>query len=242
MLAWNGSSPTGKCLNITVNTSDYITTCVNPTNSSVLFDGKIPKINTRDSSWASELLILQKSYNMSSFYLSFHFDYFSLYSGIKQIEVIVMHCPEWNIAAQTIDFYGSGFAKPLQEPFVIVYNTIPRVPCGSLLKICIPVNFDREDSQYLALNFSVNPSWVHIAEVTFFNASSSCPVFTIIERNENEGTNFLHFYKESSLVVVIESGVIFLLVVGIVLKKVMPKRARKSEDNYVTQKEEMKCL
>ena len=60
----NGSSPTGKCSNISM--AETRTTCLQPT-SSVLLDGRVPTLTGLDGDmWASQLLTLQTTRSFTS--------------------------------------------------------------------------------------------------------------------------------------------------------------------------------
>ena len=173
--AVNGSSATGHCSDVTPNLNS-LSTCSSPA-SSVLFDGVIPTLTALDgNTWARQLMILQRplygnyQYYVTSSFASIH--------HIRRVEVVLFNCPQWGIAARYIetDFLRTEY-NYYRSAHSNVYPTL--FSCDSLVKVCIPVDFN---STTIQLYFSPY-SRMYLAEVSFYEDTSPCPPFTIIPGN-----------------------------------------------------------
>ncbi len=162
----NGSSAIGHCSTIIADTGTQ--TCLDPP-SSVLFDGNIPILTGLDGNmWASQLLTI-RSRNFEDFPL-LNFD-FTNSVGVRRVEMVLFNCPEWGISVQSIALLVNG-------SFSFAGIVIPTVTsCDSLVRVCMgDLNINGR-----ALTFILGiVNWVHIAEVTFYESSPTCPPETII--------------------------------------------------------------
>ena len=170
VLAANGSSAAGAGSNVQLNSDNTrISTCLTPT-SSVLFDGVIPTLTALDENmWASQLMILHRpEFGYNDFRITTDFGDGPV--NIRRVEVTIFNCPQWGTAVEYIrvDYVAT------------VYTTV--FSCDSLLKVCIQVN---TSSPQLRLYFDrySNQHQVHIAELSFYQSSSPCPLFTMIPGN-----------------------------------------------------------
>ena len=142
--------------------------CKDPA-SSVLFDGNIPTLTRLDGNmWASQLLTIRSS--IAAIY--FNFTGRSNFVGVKRIETVMFNCEPWGISVHSIVLVAGGNIAGTINPTV--------TSCDSLVRVCMDVNTNIAQTD-LTLNFvPINPNdWMHIAEVTFYGAGSSCPPDTI---------------------------------------------------------------
>ena len=151
----NGSSATGHCSSVSHGV--VRSTCTDPT-SSVLFDDVIPTLTGLDGDmWASQLLTLPRP--MPSINID-------ITTPISRVEVIMFNCPEWRISVQSISLRGNdgiviGSSGDL--------NSI--TSCDSLVRLCVPAT--ARNHLVVTVQFDLD-NWVHLAEVTFYNDSTTC--------------------------------------------------------------------
>ena len=183
-LSANGSSLVGQCSDVTMSLNGT-SSCATPT-SSVLMDGEIPTLTGLDGNmWANQMLILKKN-NVFSYEVMFDlretlwsFDYHN--TKIRKIELVMFNCPDWGMAATSFTINAYSYPSSSASYLTVVYPTV--FSCTSLLKMCIPIS---SSAALFSLNFTPSPgsSWIYLAEVAFFNSSSSpCPAFTTIPGN-----------------------------------------------------------
>ena len=99
----NGSSPTGNCSRLNDST---MTTCFQPPNSGVLFDGRVPTLTGLDGDmWASQPLTINTTQSLTN--VIFDFTDTPGYVGIQRVEVVMFNCPQWGIASTTIVLLGA---------------------------------------------------------------------------------------------------------------------------------------
>ena len=189
----NGSSLNGDCSDITLNLNGT-TSCATPT-SSVIMDGVIPTLEGLfGDTWASSFLVMQSvSDTNNRFPFEIRFDFSEVlefsFSGLadsvaEQIELVMFNCPEFGSATARIEIHD--FTNPSQNLFSTLIETVyPTVlSCDSLVRICIPIRTRRAVTSIVFVPFP-GSSFVHLAEVSFFNASvtTPCPAFTTIPGN-----------------------------------------------------------
>lgn len=164
----NGSSINGFC-------SEYIgqnskLTCFAP-KSSVLFDGNIPTLAGLDSdTWASQLLTMQGQ-GGSEEYVNVFSNFFTSGYGLRRVEVVMFNCPEWGMAVGNIVAYG--YNASFLGSTLVANKSVTTVSCTSLVRVCVLLNTIQP---IIELRFfpPTNLSFVHLAEVTFFNDNSNC--------------------------------------------------------------------
>ena len=165
----NGSSDTGHCSS--VSHGGVRSTCTDPT-SSVLFDGVIPTLTGLDGDmWASQLLTLQRP--MSSINID-------ITTPISRVEVTMFNCPEWRISVQSISLRDNdgiviGSSGDL--------NSI--TSCDSLVRLCVPATAINPRVVRLLFDLGTDSNWVHLAEVTFYDDSTTCPPDTLTTTEMN---------------------------------------------------------
>ena len=148
-----------------LSSSSSLSICGTP-NSSVLFDGIIPKLTGLDGEmWASLLLTLQN--NPSGVEIISNF---KRMSRVKRLELVMFNCPKWGIAVTTI-----GFRAPPVEGTISPMAT----SCDSLVRVCIPIDIT---GPVIHLKFIPAPgsNGTYLAEVEFYGDSSTCQPDTII--------------------------------------------------------------
>ncbi len=159
-IAVNGSSTIARC--IAPSGNPLLATCRAPA-SSVLFDGKIPTLTGLDGNmWASQLFTIRS--NIANITFDFNGT-----PKITRIEMVLFNCEQWGISAQSITVEASRTSVGTINPTV--------TSCDSLVRVCMPLNI----SVQTELKLSIIPNdWVHIAELTFYEADCTCPPDTII--------------------------------------------------------------
>ena len=168
----NGSSDIGNCSS--VSHGGVRSTCTDPT-SSVLFDGVIPTLTGLDGDmWASQLLTLQRPVS------SINID---ITTPISRVEVTMFSCPEWRISVQNISLRDNdgiviGSSGDL--------NSI--TSCDSLVRLCVPATAINPRVVRLLFDLGTDSNWVHLAEVAFYNDSTTCPPDTTITTEINTAT------------------------------------------------------
>ncbi len=199
IMSVNGSSENGNC-NLTL--SERVR-CREPT-TSVLQDGNIPILTGLDGDmWGSQLLTINTNSNIS---ITFNFRHITpSYNGLERVEVVMFNCPEWGISVDSITLLGSNNNSRIVENNL--HNIIPTsTSCDSLVRVCISKSVD-STLPVLTLRFQLSPdsTWVHLAEVSFYEAYPTCPPWTnIAETTETESM------LTSSLIVV--SSILFFIV------------------------------
>jgi hypothetical protein len=80
-------------------------------------------------------MILQQPIIGDGYYLSPQFNFMDTpgYSGVRQIEVTIFNCPQWNIAVRSIRVYENRYTR-----LATAYPTT--ISCDSLVKVCIPLD------------------------------------------------------------------------------------------------------
>ena len=172
----NGSSPTGNCSRLQNNST--MTTCFQPPNSGVLFDGHIPTLTGLDGDmWASQLLTINTMESLTN--AIFDFTDTPGYDRIERVEVVMFNCPQL-IASTTIVLLG---ATARGQPFTtFASGSISSLTsCESLVRVCLSAFVSRP---LIGLQFTLDQDsdWVHIAEVTFYARGSTCPPNIILNQ------------------------------------------------------------
>ncbi len=158
----NGSSPTGHCSNM--KNSETIIICTAP-RSSVLFDGKIPKLTGLDGNmWASRLLTL----HVQGVFASVNFDFSGTagYAGVDRVEVVIFNCSQWEMNVTQINLIIPSMLTSLNSGATINSSTPMSTSCDSLVTVNIPCRNPHCAETLLGLQFlspSSNP--VYIAPV-----------------------------------------------------------------------------
>ncbi len=141
-------------------------TCLKPT-SSVLFDGNIPTLTGLDgNTWASQLLTIRLDI-YSPTMLTFSFNGTPNYAGVRRVEIALFNCEQWGISVQSIKLQARGNFVGATNPIV--------TSCDSLVRMCIPNLRTTERELVLTFIPTQTYSLVHIAEVTFYGNSPTCP-------------------------------------------------------------------
>ena len=159
----NGSSATGKCSSVSHGV--VRSTCTDPT-SSVLFDGVIPTLTGLDGDmWASHLLTLQRPVSLINIDIT---------TPISRVEVIMFNCPEWGISVQSISLRDNdGIVIGSSGDM----NSI--TSCDSLVRLCVPATAINPLVVTVQFDLGNDSNWMHLAEVTFYDDSTTCPPDTI---------------------------------------------------------------
>ena len=148
-------------------------TCFDPT-SSVLLDGVVPEfIDKEDDMWARDLFTLQSTTSNSS-NIPFIFN-IPDNTGVGRIEVVLFQCPQCGIYVDSISITDI-------DNTVFGSTNLSLSSCDSLVRVCIEVDI-QGIFEFLSVIFSSPASFTtaqaYIAEVTFYNSSSTssvCPV------------------------------------------------------------------
>ena len=172
----NGSSATGNCSNIARSSNGFTSICHHPT-SSVLFDGVIPTLTGLDGDmWASQLLTLNST--GSTIEVAFAI----AISQVERVELVMFNCPEWGISVQRISLrdnnrmvIGSGDLNSITS-------------CDSLVRLCVPAKAINPLVLTVQFDLDTDSNWVHLAEVTIYNVSTTCPPNTTITTEMNTAT------------------------------------------------------
>ena len=164
----NGSSQTGHCEDAWQLIG--VVACSHP-ETSVLFDGNIPTLTGLDGdTWAAQLLTLNTS-NLASLEEKKAVLRFNFAKNNGRLEMVLFNCPEWGIATSRItiqteqDGHLYNYTKAIDPTLT---------SCDSLVRVCIPI----ETKHFLGtLKFESPPgsSWTHLAEVTFYANTPTCP-------------------------------------------------------------------
>ena len=187
----NGSSVAGNCSEISqlINRGSLSFACLNPT-SSVLLNGVVPEfIDKEDDMWARDLFTLQ---SMTTLSIEFRFAIIPDNTGVGRIEVVLFQCPQCGIYVDSIDV--------IDDEAILGSTNLSLSSCDSLVRVCIEVDIQGV-FPFLFVVFSSPASFTiaqaYIAEVTFYNSSSTssvCPipeeiVTTEITANTDEMTD-----------------------------------------------------
>ena len=149
-----------------------MTTCFQPPNSGVLFNGHVPTLTGLDGDmWASQLLTINTVESLTN--IIFDFTDTPGYVGIQRVEVVMFNCPQWGIGTTTIHLNG---ATARGQPFNVFDSTSisSLTSCESLVRACLSAFISRP---LIGLQFTLDQDsdWVHLAEVTFYARGSTCP-------------------------------------------------------------------
>ena len=173
----NGSSATGHCSSVSTTTDGFTSVCTDPT-SSILFDGVIPTFTGLDGDmWASQLLTLHRT---TSSTIEVAFFVTAIHNYLDKVEVTLFNCPEWRISVQSISLRDNdgrviGSSGDL--------NSI--TSCDSLVRLCVPATAINPLVVLVQFDLNTDSNWVHLAEVTFYDDSSTCPPNTTITTDLN---------------------------------------------------------
>ena len=93
---------------------------------------------------------------------------------------MLFNCPEWGIATSRITIHTSQVFHRDYSRFKDIDPTF--TSCDSLVRVCMPI--DTENTQG-TLRFDPPPgsNWTHLAEVTFYTDTSTCPPDTVLNHN-----------------------------------------------------------
>ena len=176
----NGSSDTGHCSSVSSN--GVTSTCTDPT-MSVLFDGVIPTLNGLDGDmWASQLLTL---YNTGST-IDVAFDLSTSELASLRVELVMFNCPEMGISVQSISLRDNDGTVIESSSDM---NSI--TSCDSLVRLCVSTTAINLLVVTIQFDLDTDSNWVHLAEVTIYYDSTTCPPDTIITTEMNTSTNTL---------------------------------------------------
>ena len=172
----NGSSATGNCSNVVSSINEFTSICTDPT-SSVLLDGVIPTLTGLDGDmWASQLLTLNST--GSTIEVAFAI----VISQVERVELVMFNCPEWGISVQRISLrdnnrmvIGSGDLNSITS-------------CDSLVRLCVPATAINPLVVTVQFDLDTDSNWVHLAEVTIYDDSTTCPPNTTITTEMNTAT------------------------------------------------------
>ena len=165
----NGSSPTGNCSRL--QNDSTMTTCFQPPNSGVLFDGHIPTLTGLDGDmWANQLLTINTMQPQTNVILDFTDTPGS--DRAKRIEVVIFNCPQRGIAFTTIHLLGAtARSQPFNHLGSISVSSL--TSCKYLVRVCLSTTISQP---LIGLQFILDQDsdWVHLAEVTFYPRGSTC--------------------------------------------------------------------
>ena len=173
--AVNGSSITGKCALIIVDSSRPRTfTCI-LTQPLVfclmILEGCLYSHGLDGDMWASQLLTIQTT--ASSTDIIFDFRNAPSFVRVERVEVVMFNCQQWGIGVQTIKAFE-------QDAMGFSVDVDPTVnSCNSLVRLCLPY---RTSLSVFTLQFFLFPNTdkVYLAETTFFGNNYSCPPDIVI--------------------------------------------------------------
>ena len=174
----NGSSETGHCEDAWQLLG--VVSCGHP-ETSVLFDGNIPTLTGLDwDSWADQLLTLNTS-NIALLEDKYTNIQLTLPSVQRlRLEVVLFNCPEWGIATSRITIQTSQVF--LQDYYKSKVMDPTLNSCDSLVRVCLHI-----DTKHVSgtLRFDPPPgsNWTHLAEVTFYTDTSTCPPDTVLNHH-----------------------------------------------------------
>ena len=138
----------------------------------VLFDGVIPTLTGLDGDmWASQLLTLQRKSTLTNFDIGIPF----YMPEIDRVELVMFNCPQWGISVRRIELRGNG---------VEIQSTNFITSCDSFVRLCVPATIRNAIAVSVNFDLDTDSNWTHLAEVTFYNDSTTCPPDTIITTTE----------------------------------------------------------
>ena len=155
-----------------------MTTCFQPPNSGVLFDGHVPTLTRLDGDmWASQLLTINTIESLTN--VIFNFTDTPGYVGIQRVEVVMFNCPQWGIASTTITLTG---ATARGQTFNVFAQTSisSLTSCESLVRVCLSHHVTQP---LIGLQFThdQDSDWLHLAKVIFYDRNSICPPNIILD-------------------------------------------------------------
>lgn len=166
-----GSSLTGHCPNSTyVYGIDSHSTCSDP-RVSVLFDGNtnISDIRLDSDTWASQLLTLT-SETSKTVSITFDFTDTPGYAGVGRVEVVMFHCPSWDIDFAGFNVYGESNTTTIRESLGQKLNRVLPISCHSLQRICLTLPPRSAELPLLTMEFIRSSYfWAFLAEITFWS-------------------------------------------------------------------------
>ena len=154
-----------------------MTTCFQPPNSGVLFNGHVPTLTGLDGDmWASQLLTINTVESLTN--IIFDFTDTPGYVGIQRVEVVMFNCPQWGIASTTIILTGATARGQVFNSFAST-SISSLTSCESLVRVCLSAFVSLP---LIGLQFIDQDSdWVHFAKVTFYDRNSICPPNIILD-------------------------------------------------------------
>ena len=177
----NGSSETMGCTS-PLEDSDGVTVC---RSQSYLVDGCSPDIDTSTSDWASQLVTVRGTSNISTL-LTFGFETAVSPTGI---EIDLFHCPEQGIGAPLITVYANQEYNLAFNPHLLFLPLVQpsQSSCDSLLNVSISGNFLSPKANlsfhtfHILVNLSHDQSiqWVYIGDVRFIGGPPTGPCFPL---------------------------------------------------------------
>ena len=176
----NGSDPNGGCSRVTG--GGRICVQLDEGGTSDLNDCIIPSLGGFQTSWAAGLFTVNR--NGQSFYIGFEFNG---PENFTRVELDLLNCPEWGIAAETITVYEYNFGI-LNFVAAIATElgrrTTNATSCTSIVRVVIPLELPQNPTIPYVIDFTfsntaTNIQWVHIAEVRFLEEEGTqCPTPT----------------------------------------------------------------
>ena len=177
----NGSDHNGGCSRVVA--QGLICVELDEGGTSDLTDCVIPSLGGFQSNWAAGFFTVNRS--GQSFYIGFEL---SRPSNFTRVELDLLNCPQWGVAAQTIAVYGYNFgilnfdvALARLQNLALGHTTVNTTSCTSIVRVVIPLELPQTPKYIYAIDFTfdnttTNIQWVHIAEVRFLEEESTqCP-------------------------------------------------------------------
>ena len=177
----NGSDHNGGCSRVVA--QGLICVELDEGGTSDLTDCVIPSLGGFQSNWAAGFFTVNRS--GQSFYIGFEL---SRPSNFTRVELDLLNCPQWGVAAQTIAVYGYNFgilnfdvALARLQNLALGHTTVNTTSCTSIVRVVIPLELPQSSTPSYAIDFTfdnttTNIQWVHIAEVMFLEEEDTqCP-------------------------------------------------------------------
>lgn len=138
--------------------------------SSVLFDRNNSSFTVDENMWASQLLTLRAS---SFARINFIFSEDSVY-GIGRVEVMLFNCPQWGIGVDSITLAAENNNRMINT---LAIDSSALASCESLVRVCMQYFTCSDTSFNMTFGLSNGSTWVHLAEVTFYDGwnATVCP-------------------------------------------------------------------
>ena len=141
--------------------------------------------------WASELLTLRRSNLTFPMVTYFTSQPESVRAG--RIELVLFNCPEYGVSTDTIEMgvFPGTESVDLSTSTII---TPSLTSCDTLVRVCAEFELARIDLAVLV--FTGTSSWIHLAEVSFYNDSLACPPEAFVSgstvgmKDENSDSSF----------------------------------------------------